>query len=765
MAERRQLGEMLVQGGTVSGMERDQALGEQIHGDKRPIGEILIRKGSATEEDVAKALAEQLKIPFVDPTQQKVDPVILWKLGRKRAESLAVIPMGRIDTGAIQVAMSDPRDLNAIRDMEFIYHTQVAPAAACPSRVHQAIARHYSMEHHARALLKDIDPKLMAPTTSPTGLELDVEAIQARLKAGGSAPYTDLFNFLLINAIQRKASDIHMEPQQDGLWVRYRIDGLLREVLRLPGWTERPLATRVKVVGRLEIYTHQTPQDGKVTANLGGRQIDLRISVIPSQYGEKIVIRLLDPSILKADLGALGWQAQSLKQYYRMVSQPQGLVLCVGPTGSGKSTTLYGTIHRLRNETTSIVTVEDPIEYSLGGVTQVQVGQKGGMHFETAIRSLLRQDPNVIVIGEIRDGPTVEAALEAANTGHLVLSTVHANHAISTISRLLDLGAPPYLLSATLSGVVAQRLVRQVCPNCSIPADPQPEDWQRLDIAPVPLKGDIRRVGPGCPTCRYDGYSGRIGVYEILDFSNAMRQLIADSAGEPDLWNQTRIDGTRSLLDDALDKVAQGITTLEEVARVVPVEPWRTLDGAMASSAPSKQPGSKKQGAAGQSQAGPPQQEGQAEELALENIELLDSDALERDDASPTTEEIPRGRLRILVADDAPEIRDLIAATLEDTYDIELAADGTEALALARFEPPDLVVLDVMMPGLTGFDVCEQLRAESKTATLPVLFLSARGERSYIKRGFKVGADDYLAKPFDPEELQLRVKALLRRAQ
>lgn len=531
-------------------------------------------------------------------------------------------------------------------------------------------------------------------------------------------------------AIERGASDIHMEPEPTGVRIRFRIDGMLREVLQLPRWAIQPISTRVKVVGRMDITESRRPQDGRASAELGRRAVDLRLSTIPSQFGEAVVIRILDSATLKVDLASLGWSPKGLAAYFQMVSQAQGLILVVGPTGSGKTTTLYASINRLRGESASIVTVEDPIEHTIAGVRQVQVDEKSGLTFASATRSLLRQDPNVMVIGEIRDVESAAAAVDAATTGHLVLTTLHTGHSISALTRLRDLGVPNYLAGHAILGVVSQRLLRKVCPECSILRAPDAEDWERLGIDPEPMGAKVREVGAGCPTCQYTGYYGRIGAFEVLRITEPLRALILHGASEAELSAEARAGGFVSMLEDALDKVRDGLTTLEEVARLVPVDPWRGRRSRPAAPVP----------------------------------EAAVASAVEATGVPAVVKAEGRKRSLVLVVDDAEEIRLLIGATLEDDYDLVYATDGVEALEAVAAHNPDVVVLDVMMPRLSGYEACKQLKDDPKTADLPVLILSARGDTAHIKQGFHAGADDYLPKPFDPEELELRLRALLRRS-
>jgi len=795
----KRIGEILLSRGYLDEETLSLALKRQQEGERRLLGHILLDLGVLDAEKLMESLAAQWGIPYVDPTRVRVDPALVAQVSRSWVERHLAMPITRLSSGMVQVAMVNPRDIDAIRDLEFLLHATVTPLATTEKKLRTAIDRHYSLEQQAHKLLHDIDEDMRAPVVSPITLELDQKRIIGHLKGEGYGGYVDLLNFLLVNAIERHASDIHFESQANDIRIRFRIDGMLRDVLSLPKWAGPPLFSRIKVVGSLDL-DGMKPQDGKTTARLGNRSVDLRIATIPSQFGEKVVIRILDPSMLKTDLGDLGWEPESMRSYYRLVSQPQGIVLCVGPTGSGKSTTLYATIQRLCSETTSIIAIEDPIEYSLPGITQIQVNPRAGMTFDRAVRSILRQDPDVIVIGEIRDANTAEVAFEAAATGHLVLSTVHTGHSVAAITRLLELGVPPYLLGSTLNGIVAQRLVRRVCRDCSFVAAPEEEDWALLGIEPRDLGDQVRRAGPGCPSCHYAGYAGRVGVFEIMTISEFTRQLLLDRASQMEIWLQARREGLVSLLEDALGKVAQGITTLEEVARVVPVDPWRELPQpaepeAMAGSEPAVRgesappplrlyPGLEsgrririiqRGPSAGMSHGAGPDTgatmdgaKGTAPAVVGQERSGSPPAAVEARDSSgrgsePKAPDPASRRPVVLIADDAEEILRLVTLTLADDYDIVQARDGVEVLEKAEQQVPDLFILDVMMPRMSGFDVCEELKKRPETAPVPVLFLSARGEPPQVKRGFYVGADDYLAKPFDPEELLLRTRALLRR--
>jgi len=776
MSGHQLLGEILIERGLLESAITDALKVQQLEPDTR-LGVALVRMGLVTEDDVAEAIASQHHIPYVDPLSMPIAPALVWKVSRRIAEQHQLLPIQRNPDGRILVAMADPLDDNAIRELEFSLNASVQPAAAAPSRLRKAIYRHYSMEPVTDRMLGGVSPELRKLTRAPNFLELDPRAVQLHIQQGpGRQVYVDLVNFLLINAIERGASDMHLEPQISELRVRFRIDGMLREAVRLPDWAQDPILSRLKVLAKMDVAQRRRPQDGRVSATFGDRQVELRVATMPSQHGENMVVRILDPRMIQQDLAALGWRREALQTYYHLLGTPRGLVIVCGPTGSGKSTTLYATIHRLNSEQTSIVTIEDPVEYALPGITQVQVDEHQGVTFAGSVKAMLRQDPNVLVLGEIRDIQTATAAVDAATTGHLVLTTLHTSNVVAAVTRLRDLAVPNYMLGAAVSGLVAQRLMRRVCPDCSAPAEPTPEDWTRLKLKAIPLGDRARRVGPGCPRCQYMGYQGRLGVFEILPFNQTLSALVQEGATEAKIWDWVQHEGLVTLFEDALRRVMEGETTLEELGRVVPVSdyPSMVIDEAL-------------RRLSGQPQAAPPlapvvvPDEPPVEKSLAPPGELEDSEsAITEETSAPPTWipddedderlEAPRlatppklGRPVVLVVDDAEEILQLVRMTLEDDYDIRLARDGVEAMEAVAESHPDLIVLDVMMPRMSGYEVCQAIKDREETAEIPVLFLSARGETAHVKKGFYAGADDYLPKPFDPEEMMLRVRALLRR--
>jgi len=770
------LGRVLVDAGLIAPEQLDQAIELQKTRDAR-LGQILVETGAIDEEALAVGLARQVGFKLVDPKTAVREPHLLSQLPQEMATKLQALPLGHSAPGVIQVAMSNPFDMDGRRDIEFALGMAIEPMVAFEGALREAIGKYYGLERELEAMLESVQPA--ASVQVSPAMDIDIEDIENRLRAGGAKPYIELLNYLLAKAYSLDASDVHLEPQENHLRIRYRIDGVLREAMKLPKWVEAGVLTRIKVVGEMDLSIHRRAQDGKVRIVISGREMDLRISVVPSQFGENCVLRILDPAILDLDLSDLGFTTPQLQTYYRMVTQPRGMIISTGPTGAGKSTTLYATIKRLRSEQTSIVTVEDPIEYTLPGITQMQVDERHGMGFAASIRSLLRQDPNVMIIGEIRDPETAATAFQAALTGHLVFSTLHTGDSISTITRLRDLEVPLYLLGSALLGVVAQRLVRRLCPHCRQPAEMTDADWNKLHLEPMAMER-VYRPGSGCRRCLYTGYRGRVGVYEILRVDDALRKSIFDGADETELRRVAAEGGLHTLLLGGVDKIREGVTSVPEVGRHLidlwvprsakpvqaPVEPMQVASDTGApvvppaaepeAAEPEEEPGEAGGSPEHEAAPDPAPAAGQVEELPTGSFMAVP--------------EIPEaGDEKILVVDDSDEILEMVRFALSGAgYCVATATNGKDALdhieRTVVTDPVHLVVLDVMMPGMNGFEVCQKLKEDISTAFLPVLILSARGEQSYIHEGFRSGADDYLSKPFDPEELELRIRALLKRA-
>jgi type IV pilus assembly protein PilB len=464
--------------------------------------------------------------------------------------------------------MADPLDYDAIRDLSFATGSKVTARLGSRSKILEAIDRFYSrhLEGAGRLMAKGVggagaEPMLTPRSQAPSVLDAAAE----------DAPVIQLMNLIMRKAIQLGASDIHIEPGVPEGTVRFRLDGLLSDQLKVPVALHPALVSRLKVIGRLDIAERRLPQDGSVRVTVEGSEADLRISIIPLQHGEKAVIRVLDTSSRSLELEGIGLAPDDLKKVKGLIERHRGMVVVTGPTGSGKTTSLYGILSRIKSPTTNIVTVEDPVEYHYPGLNQMQVNADIGLTFAAGLRSILRQDPDIILVGEIRDAETAEIACRAALTGHLVFTTLHTNDAPSTITRLLDIGVAPYLVSSVLIGIIAQRLVRTVCGNCKHPARPDASGVVGLGLSAVSLAGGNFMAGKGCVKCQETGYKGRTGVFETLAMNQRIRDLILRQATEEDIRLAAQESGMRSLVQDGLDKAKEGITTVEELGRVLEV--------------------------------------------------------------------------------------------------------------------------------------------------------------------------------------------------
>jgi type IV pilus assembly protein PilB len=558
------------------------------------------------------------------------------------------------------------------------------------------------------------------------------------------------------------ASDVHVEPGTDAVIVRYRIDGILEEAFRFPKWVQQALIGRLKVMAKLDITERRVPQDGRIQIRYQDHLVDLRVSSLPTQHGEKITFRILDSTRAVQHLDRLGLDPVNLKRLREAGRRPQGMILVTGPTGSGKSTTLYALIREIFSPSINIVTIENPVEYQLKGISQVEINEKQGLTFAGVLRSVLRQDPDVILVGEIRDQETAHIACQAAQTGHLVLSTLHTNDWASTVTRLVDLGIEPFALASSLNLIVAQRLVRRVCPSCSATFTPTEDVLAPLRLEPG--RGEFRH-GMGCQACRQSGYAGRLGVYEVVPITPAIGKLIEAGAGESALRQQARAEGCTMLLEDALQKLTTGVTTPDEVLRVVQVNV----------TAP-RCPGCQKEiaeeyaacphcGHVLRARCGTCAKPLNTEWVTCPYCggkpEKMGAAAARAAEAAPAFQ---KRTFKALVVDDQPDLRHLVRLALERSdlgLTVITAQDGNEALSLVDIERPDVVILDVAMPGMDGFEVCRRLRADIRTTFVPILMLTANDSADYVTQGFSAGSDDYITKPFRREDLVARVRRMI----
>ncbi|QDU81891.1 Type II secretion system protein E [Polystyrenella longa] len=553
------LGARLVRAGLLSQDDLERAL-ERQEKDNTRLGEILTRMGLVEEEEILPFLNQQLGVPSVRLREGIVDPKVVQMIPRSHAETLKAVALFKVRK-EIFVAMAEPQNLRQVDEVERLTGLTVRPVIALKSSIERLIPRCYEKDFQVDHVTADIDEsaiELQADT-----MLLDLQSSEAM--ADGS-PIINLVNYFIVNSIRQGASDIHIEPGQKHTTIRFRVDGMLREVLRPRRDFHAALVSRVKVMARMDIAEHRQAQDGRMHVVVDNREVDIRVSTLPTVKGEKVVMRVLDRKNLTFNLNELGIPSEQLNPIKKMLQKPHGLLLVTGPTGSGKTTTLYSALELIKSVHTNIVTVEDPVEYQLDMINQVHANPSANLSFSDALRSILRQDPDVIMVGEIRDAETAEMAIQASLTGHLVLSTLHTNSTIGAITRLMDMGIMPYKISAALVGVVAQRLIRTVCPRCRTKYYPNEEMLQMIEYS-----GDTRRSfskGEGCAQCYDTGFAGRTGIYEVLPIDREFRQAIThsdDMSAVRDLFDKK---GINSLLDEGIKLAESGSTSLDEVVRL-----------------------------------------------------------------------------------------------------------------------------------------------------------------------------------------------------
>lgn len=553
------LGDMLLSAGLLTDSELEAALEYQRRKGKR-LGEALLELGLVSEEQLLPYLHRQLGMPAVRLRDGLVDPAVVRLIPRQAAERLSALAMFKV-RGTLTVAMADPQDLLLTDEIEDLTGLRVRPVFAARSNIHRMLDRCYQDDFAVDTVTADLDESAVELRSDP--VDMDVTSLENM--ADGS-PVVNLINYLIMQAVRGGASDIHIEPGAKHSTVRFRVDGQLREVLRPRRDIHPALISRIKVMGRMDIAEQRYPQDGRCRVAVENREVDLRISTAPTVLGEKSVLRILDRKNLTFNLDELGFPRDLLSDVKRLLAKPYGLFLVCGPTGSGKTTTLYSALELIKSEHRNIVTVEDPVEYRVELVNQIQVNEAKGLDFPAVLRSILRQDPDVIMVGEIRDSETAKVAVQAALTGHLVLSTLHTNDSAGAIVRLVDMGIEPYKLAACVVGVCAQRLVRRVCRKCQTIYYPPAELLATLHCARSDAKVFVR--GEGCSDCHDTGFLGRIGTYEVLVLDEAIRKLVAAGADTEALRAQFRASGGRTLLEEGIRLAEQHTTSLDEVMRV-----------------------------------------------------------------------------------------------------------------------------------------------------------------------------------------------------
>jgi type IV pilus assembly protein PilB len=575
---KKKLGEILRERGLISADDLSKALEEQQR-KLILLGEILLERNFLSREDLVASIEEVTKVPYIDCDSAAVDPKALKLISHDVAIHHCVLPIS-LEGKKLIVVMAEPQNLHSIDELRFRTGKVISPRMGFREEIVRSIDRHY---HNPDKTSKNEPEEETLPlghvdighvefigASSRESSQDALLQIQAELRSKPT-PAVRLVSAAIAAAVEKDASDIHIEPQARGMMVRLRVDGILRELTRVPAELQMTVISRVKILADLDIAERRKPQDGRIVVRVGEKNLDLRISTLPTHHGEKIVIRLLDPNAPRLLFRDLGMPADTCETINRVIDRPQGMLLVTGPTGSGKTTTLYAALNQLRSPSVNIVTVEDPVEYMLEGINQVQVNTKAGLTFAQCLRSILRQDPNIIMVGEIRDADTAEIALKAAQTGHLVLTTVHTNDSIAAIARLVDLKIPPSLIASSVTAIMSQRLVRKLC-TCREQVPATPEYAAHLIGAGMEGSGNMMYVPGRCEACDHTGYRGRVSVSEILIFDEQVRAMIRSDARPDEIRIMTRSKGMRTMQEDALDKVRSGLTTLQEVLRVISFE-------------------------------------------------------------------------------------------------------------------------------------------------------------------------------------------------
>ena len=554
----KKLGEILVEEGLITAEQLERALVEQSRTDQL-LGRILIDLKMVKESDLMAALAKQIGFRFVDLTEFTIDGSAAGLIPEQVARRYRALPIGYEDSRLV-VAMADPANLFALDDIRTITGMDLLPVVATAADIEVAIRKYSRMDESVQ--------KLSSEAASAAEDDLaDIERAAASLEEG---PIVKMVNLLISQAIADRASDIHIEPMEREVRIRYRIDGVLQEVMRSPKNIQAGLISRLKVMADINIAERRVPQDGRIGLTVSGKSVDLRVATLPTVYGEKVVIRILDKSSVLLKLEELGFLDQSFKRFQEAYTKPYGAILVTGPTGSGKSTTLYACLNIVNKPDRNIITVEDPVEYRLQGINQMQMNVRAGLTFASALRSILRADPDVVLVGEIRDHETANIAIEAALTGHLVLSTLHTNDAPSSLPRLVEMGVETYLVASSIDCVVAQRLARKLCPKCRESYRPTQAELEQVGF-PEFVWDDIKEIfrPVGCTACSKTGFRGRLGLYEVMTMSEEIERLVVERAPSEEIRRSARRDGMITLREDGLEKIRLGITSIEEVLRVV----------------------------------------------------------------------------------------------------------------------------------------------------------------------------------------------------
>lgn len=542
----------MVEAGIITREQLNKALKSKSPDEK--LGSALIREGFITEQQLIEVLEFQLGIPHINISQYQIDEEVIQLVPKELAKRYLLMPVKK-DQNRLFVAMVDPMDYFAIEELRMATGCQIEPVIATKDELYRTITKYYDLQESMEEVMSELDTDELA---------------EEQPAAEDDSPVIRLVNQIIANAVAERASDIHFDPQERDFRVRYRIDGVLQTRRTLPKHMQNVITARIKIMANLNIAESRLPQDGRIKTTINYKNVDIRVSTLPTVYGEKIVMRILDLSFALNRLEKVGFSENNLNTFRKMLEKPNGIILITGPTGSGKSSTLYAALNEKNTENVNIITIEDPVEYRIEGINQIQVNENIGLTFASGLRSILRQDPDIIMVGEIRDTETAEVAIRASLTGHLVLSTLHTNSAVEGLSRLMDMGIEPFLISSSLLGIVAQRLIRIVCRDCA--AEVPATEREKEIFASRGLSIETIRRGRGCPSCNKSGYRGRTAIHEVLYIDETIRQTVLNMSSTVKIRRYVREKGMEFLIDDGLKKVQRGLTTTEEVLRVAVLE-------------------------------------------------------------------------------------------------------------------------------------------------------------------------------------------------
>jgi len=683
----------------------------------------LLQIPGIDDKALLHTLARTYKVPYLDLSNFKPDPKLLEQCSQAMCLEYGFIPVDG-DGANLVVAIGDPFNYSALDGLRFKLGKQIRPIFARPDLIQRKIREFFQGEDSFDAAMNELEEGGGGLNLETVNQEADTANLDELRRGAEDSPIIKLVNGIVVKALKEGSSDIHIEPGENHSVVRLRVDGRLRPTLKFPSKVHSLVASRIKIMAKLDISNTRTPQDGRAKVRMWNKNFDMRISTLPAMYGEKVVIRILDKSGLSLKLDLLGFEKTADARVRECVTRPTGAVLVTGPTGSGKTTTLYSFLNHINDPETNMITVEDPVEFQIKGINQVQINAKAGMTFAAALRSILRQDPDVVMVGEIRDEETAEIALHAAQTGHLVLSTLHTNDAPSTVTRLREMGLDSTLLGSSLNLIVAQRLVRRLCPKCKVQEPPSEEDRERFSIP----DGIMLYKPQGCDHCMNIGFKGRIGVHEVLYINDRLRELVSREVSDRDLMQAAREEGMFTLFEDGFAKALKGLTSLKEVMRMAtPPEDFR-LDN----------------------------------RLDEEGNLLSLGEAMRRQDKARVQQNISTGEKTILIVDDSNSVRQVVKFVLAaDGFNVVQAEDGQQAWDMIQRMHPDMVISDFEMPNMNGPELVKRIREQSLFNDMPIMLLTSQTAEESEVLGLETGADDYISKPVEPLKLQARVKKML----